>query len=133
MARRPSTRRAIEQPRGFPAESDPSTGNPQKVGLLDRYWDGSALVAEHAGRLDAIDLGGCPRDFQGAYKRYVSAWTALARVKASNEGLNGALKGYFSAGLAVLPAMQEVERALKDVDDSSSELRQVAIGHGIIQ
>ncbi len=103
----------------------------QKVGIMDQYWDGSALVAELSDRMDAVDLGGCPQDFQLAYKRHVAAWGAVARVKAGNEGLNGAVKGFFTAGLAVIPAMSAAEEAMKEVQSSWSEVQQAAIRHGV--
>jgi hypothetical protein len=103
----------------------------QRVGVMDQFWDGSALVAEFAGRMDSVDLGGCPQDFQMAYKRHVAAWAAVARAKASNEGFNGAIKGFFTVGLSVLPAMSEVNQAMKEVQSSWSEVQQAAIRHGV--
>jgi hypothetical protein len=86
----------------------------QKAGILDKYWDGSSLVREVALRMDAIDLGRCPEDFQIAYKRHVSAWASLASTKASNEGLNGFLKGFFTGGLAMMPASSQYDEATKE-------------------
>ncbi len=103
----------------------------QRVGFMDKYWDGSSLVAEFAGRMDSIELGGCPRDFQLAYKRHVAAWRAMASVKASNEGFSGALKGFFTAGLAMIPAMSEMEQVMKEVHASWAAVQQAAIHHGV--
>ncbi|HEY2157994.1 MAG TPA: hypothetical protein VGH33_20365 [Isosphaeraceae bacterium] len=103
----------------------------RKVGILDRYWDGSGLVYEIAATMDALDLTGCPRDFQVAYKKHVSAWGALATVKAGNEGFAGAIKGFFTAGLAIVPAMSEMDRAMNEVRTTWSEVQQAAIQHGV--
>ena len=103
----------------------------QKVGVVEQYWDSSPLVREIAARMDAIDLSGCPQDFQIAYKRHVFAWASMAQVKASNEGLNGFLKGFFTGGLAAIPAMSEVESAAKQIQATWLEVQETAIKHGV--
>jgi hypothetical protein len=77
----------------------------QKAGVLDKYWDSSGLVADLVSRMDRIDISGCPTDFQLAYKRHVSAWSTMARTKGSYEGWSGFLKGFFTGGIVVLPAL----------------------------
>lgn len=103
----------------------------QKAGLMDKYWDGSGLVWELVERLDAIDLTGCPPDFQSAYKKHVAAWASLARVKGNNEGVNGFIKGFMTVGLSVIPAMSQIEGAGGEVMATGSEVQQVAIRHGV--
>jgi hypothetical protein len=103
----------------------------QGAGFLDQYWDGSALVSGLASRMDAIDLSGCPQDFQAAYKKHVLAWASVAQVKASNEGFSGAIKGFFTAGFSMLPAMSDMDRALGEVRSSWSEVQQAAIRRGV--
>ncbi|WP_074307137.1 hypothetical protein [Singulisphaera sp. GP187] len=103
----------------------------KKVGLMDQYWDGSAIVAELAGEMDRIDLEGCPRDFQSSYKKHVGAWAAVARVKSSNEGLNGFLKSFLTVGSSIIPAISEANGAMAQVQETWAELQQVAIRHGV--
>lgn len=103
----------------------------QNAGFMDQYWDGSGMISGLASRMDRIDLTGCPQDFQVAYKKHMSAWAGVAMVKASNEGFNGAIKGFFTVGLSAIPAMSEMDRALKEVNSSWSEVQQAAIRHGV--
>lgn len=103
----------------------------QRVGVLDTYWNGSSLVAEMSNRMDAIDLTGCPQDFQFAYKRHVAAWAAVARVKGGNEGLNGAIKGFFTGGLSIFPAWSELDLAMSEVSESWKQVQRAAIAHGV--
>ena len=103
----------------------------QKIGFLDKYWDGSVLVGELAGKMNRLDLSGCPQDFQLAYKRHATAWAALANVKASNEGFQGFLKGFLTAGLSVVPAIKDMDLAMQEIRSSWLEVQQVAIRHGV--
>ena len=61
----------------------------------------------------------------------MSAWRGAAMAKASSEGFNGALKGLLTAGLAVLPAMSEMDRAMQELRASWSAVQQAAIRHGV--
>lgn len=103
----------------------------QKVGILDKYWDGSGLVYDSMWKMDAIDLSDCPQDFQVAYRRHVAAWQSLASLKASNEGFAGAIKGFFTAGTLIPSYMSGVERAIAEVESTFSEVQQSAIQHGV--
>ena len=68
--------------------------------MYEQFWDASGVVAQYVAGLRAIDLRGCPSDFQKAYLRHIQAWESLQNQMASNQGLSGFLKGFFTLGLS---------------------------------
>lgn len=124
-----STRAAIG--RVLKEDSALSASVLQNANWLDKNWDGSGLVLTLVARMDQIDLSGCPTDFQHAYKCHVAAWGNLARVKRSNEGLNGCVKAFLTAGLSAIPAMNDMDTSSKEIQTTWQEVQRISIDHGV--
>jgi len=103
----------------------------KKVGPWEQYVDGSALVGEAARRMDAIDLSRCPQDFQIAYKPHTAAWKLMATTKASNEGINSFLKGFFTLGIGVYYATSQMDEATKQIQLTWLAVQESAIRNGV--
>jgi hypothetical protein len=44
-----------------------------QITILDKNWNAGPIFWQYTNRIDSIDLTGCPKDFQAAYKRHVLA------------------------------------------------------------
>jgi hypothetical protein len=94
-------------------------------------WGSSGRILEIARQLDAIDLNGCPQDFQAAFKKNIAALEELGRVMSNNEGLPGFTKNLLTFGQAYPAAMKDLDEAEKAVDSTDSDIQQCAIRHGV--
>lgn len=103
----------------------------KKMGFKEKYWNASKVLAEWSEKMDAIDLNGCPQDFQAAYKKHVAAWKALAYFQSNNAGLMGFLKSFATAGVLAVPILIENDHVGKEVNATFAELKQIAIKHGV--
>lgn len=122
---RAAIRSALDQDHAISVEAA------KKLTFWDKYWDGSDYVRQICLRMDAIDVSLCPQDFQSAYKKHAAAWAELSRVKSSNEGWSGFLKGMLGGKPAAFSASTELDNAGKSVASSWSDVQQCAISHGV--
>lgn len=118
-------RRVFQQDKAIAYEME------NKLGFIEKFWNASAVLAEWSAKMDAVDLTGCPQEFQAAYKKHVAAWKALAYFQSNNAGLKGFLKSFATAGVLAVPIMLENDQVGKEVNATFAELKQIAIKHGV--
>jgi hypothetical protein len=52
-------------------------------------------------------------------------------VHGANEGLNGMIKTFFTAGTYLVKANADLDLAIKDMQNTWSEIEQIAIKYGV--
>lgn len=119
-------RRVFQQDKAISKESE------KKMGFKEKYWNATKVLAEMAEQLDAIDLNGCPQDFQAAYKKHVDAWKARVQFESSNTGMSGTLKNFITGGLLTPSIFKEGDSAIKQVNATFAEVKQIAIRYGVV-
>ena len=103
----------------------------QKAGLSDIAWDQSKMVGGIVSCMRQIDLSGCPDDFREAYLRHIDAWAGYQNVAESYGGWTGFIKGFVTAGAAMIPAYQEGSAAQQRIASSWNDVLTAAQRHGV--
>jgi hypothetical protein len=102
----------------------------QEAGLLDVAWDQSGIVGKYVQQMQGIDLGGCPSEFQDAFRKHIMAWKKYENVAKRYGGFRGFIKGFLSRGALIGDATSEGGAAQAEIQQTWEDVLQVARKHG---